>query len=205
MQEGMCIAMKGLTAGETITFGRYPQRGVDAEPEPVEWIVLDIDRNAATLLSKYALDAMPYSGDEPNVSWESCTLRDWLNHHFAEAAFTDDERAMLLSVRVMAGVNPAFPTNPGNDTQDRVYLLSIEEAERFFGSDRDRACDATAYAKARGAATNRADTCRWWLRSPGSLSDRAAFILRLGSIFRRGGSVLNDDLGVRPVVVLDLT
>lgn len=197
--------MNGPAVGEAITFGHYPQRGADAGPEPVEWIVLDVDRNAATLISKCALDAMPYSGGEPIVSWESCTLRNWLNHHFADAAFTDDERAMLVSTRVMAGMNPAFPTNPGNDTQDRVYLLSIEEAERFFRSDRDRICAATAYAKARGAGTNRMDTCRWWLRSPGIHSDHAAFIMRIGSIFRRGGSVLNGDLGVRPVIVLSLT
>ena len=188
--------------GETITFGRYPQRGADAGPEPVEWIVLDVDGNTATLISKCALDAMPYSGDEPVVTWESCTLRNWLNGHFADVAFTDDEQAMLVSSKVMAGVNPAFPTDPGNDTQDRVYLLSIEEAERFFRSDWDRACAATAYAKARGAKTNREDTCRWWLRSPGIHPDHAALIMRLGSILRRGGSVLSDDLGVRPVIVM---
>ena len=197
--------MNGLTVGETITFGHYPQRGADVGPEPVEWIVLDIYRNAATLISKRALDAMPYSADEPIVSWESCTLRHWLNHHFVDAAFTDDERATLVSVKVTAGVNPAYPTDPGNNTQDRVYLLSIEEAEQFFRSDPDRVCAATAYAKARGAVTNRADTCRWWLRSPGGQPDRAAFIIRHGSIYRMGGSVLNDDLGVRPVIVLGLT
>ena len=197
--------MNGFAVGETITFGRYPQCGVDAEPEPVEWIVLDIRRNAATLISKYALDAMPYSGDEPSVTWESCTLRHWLNHDFADVAFTDDERAMLLSVKVMAGVNPAFPTNPGNDTQDRVFLLSIEEAERFFRSERNRICAATAYAKARGAKTNYADTCRWWLRSPGIQSDRAAYIIRSGTIYRMGGSVLIDEFAVRPVIVLGQT
>ena len=201
----MCIAMNGFAVGETITFGRYPQRGVDAEPEPVEWIVLDIWRNTATLISKYALDAMPYSDDEPSVTWESCTLRHWLNHDFVDVAFNDDERAMLLSVKVMAGVNPAFDTDPGNDTQDRVFLLSFQEAEMFFRSDRDRVCAATAYAKARGAKTSRIDTCRWWLRSPGSQPDRAAFVIRLGAIYRMGGSVLTDEYAVRPAIVLGLT
>lgn len=201
----MCIAMKGLTVGKTITFGRYPQRGADAEPEPVEWIVLDIFRNVATLISKHALDAMPYSDDGPSVTWESCALRSWLNGPFADAAFNGDEWSMLMSVRVMAGVNTAFRTDPGNDTQDRVYLLSIEEAERFFQSDRDRVCAATAYAKARGAETNRVDTCLWWLRSPGSQPDRAAYIIRHGSIYRMGSSVLRNGLGIRPVIALGLT
>ena len=197
--------MKGLTVGKTITFGRYPQRGVDAEPEPIEWIVLDIWRNAATLISKHGLDAMPYSDDEPIVTWESCTLRHWLNDQFVNVTFTDDERAMLVSVKVMAGVNPAYPIDPGNDTQDRVFLLSIEEAERFFRSERNRICAATAYAKARGAKTNYADTCRWWLRSPGIQSDRAAYIIRSGTIYRMGGSVLTDEFAVRPVIVLGQT
>ena len=201
----MCIAMNGFTAGETITFGHYPQRGDGAEPEPVEWIVLDIDRNVVTLISKCALDAMPYSGNEPIVSWESCTLRKWLNSHFVDVAFNDDEWAMLFSVKVMAGVNPAFSTDPGNDTQDRVYLLSLEEAEWFFRSNEDRICAATAYAKARGAKTNRVDSCLWWLRSPGRQQDRAAYIMRGGAILRIGTSVLNDDLGVRPVIALRLT
>ncbi len=197
--------MAGIKVGDTITFGRYPQSGADAGPEPIEWIVLDIFRKDVTLISRRALDALPYNEEDSAVTWESCTLRHWLNHEFAEAAFSDDERAMLVSATVMAGVNPAFPTDPGPDTRDRVYLLSIEEAERLFRSDRARICAATAWAKARGAKTNREETCLWWLRSPGRVPDRAAFIIRHGSILRMGCIAINDDLGVRPAITLDLT
>ena len=199
----MSIAMNGLKVRETITFGRYPQRGVDAEPEPVEWIVLDINRIAVTLISRRALDTMPYSTDASSASWESCTLRSWLNNHFVDVAFNDDERAMLMSVKVLAGVNPTYPTDPGNDTRDRVFLLSIEEVEKLSG--RNRICTATAYAKARGATTNRADSCRWWLRSPGREPGRAAFMVRGGDIYPSGSSVSDHSIAVRPVIVLRLT
>ena len=105
----------------------------------------------------------------------------------------------------MESQNPSVPTTPGNDTQDRVFLLSIEEAEQYLLSRRYCICTATAYAKARGAKTNSVDACRWWLRSPGSCPGRAAIIMRGGPIYQSGGIVLNDTIAVRPVIVLSLT
>lgn len=39
------------------------------------------------LLSEKSLDEKPYNMKAANVTWETCTLRDWLNNTFIHEAF----------------------------------------------------------------------------------------------------------------------
>ena len=78
---------------DVIVFGRYEQdNDLGNGPEPIEWIVLDTQDGKALLLSKYGLDAVPYNDDNNSAgTWETCTLRTWLNDTFLNAAFTQEE------------------------------------------------------------------------------------------------------------------
>ena len=116
-----------------------------------------------------------------------------------------EEQERLQTVTATADKNPSYSTDPGKATQDRVYLLSIPEAEKYFSTDKARICTPTAYAKARGAGTSSSGTCRWWLRSPGYYSDRAASVYSGGSIHYLGDHGLNSNFAVRPVVVVGLS
>ena len=90
-----------IAVGDVITFGRYPQTASGADSTPVKWIVLDIRDNKALLLSKYGLDAVPYNDDNNSaVTWETCTLRTWLNDTFLNAAFTQEEAEAILMTQV---------------------------------------------------------------------------------------------------------
>ena len=57
--DGVLFNSQCVHKGDTATFGKYPQ--ATETPEPIEWLVLDIDtsKGQMLLLSKYVLDAKP--------------------------------------------------------------------------------------------------------------------------------------------------
>ena len=192
--------------GNTISFGCYEQDDNTANgSETIEWIVLANDGHTATLISKYGLDAKPYNTENEGVTWESCTLRKWLNGDFLNAAFNAEEQTRLETVTVTADKNPPYNTNPGNDTQDKVFLLSIAEADRYFGSDDARICKPTKTAVSDGAYTGNSGACWWWLRSPGGNTISAASVRDVGFVDNYGYRVYSERAAVRPVVVLRLS
>lgn len=193
--------------GNTVTYGQYEQDNDTANgAESIEWIVLANDGETAMLISRYGLDAVPYNAEYMSVTWETCTLRKWLNGEFLNTAFSEEERAKLENVTVTADANPKCSTDPGSDTQDTVFLLSIDEVNRYFDTDDARVCMPTKTAVANGAYTNSSSgTCWWWLRSPGGDGDRAANVYGGGSVHNYGLNVNLDNGAVRPVVVLRLS
>lgn len=152
------------------------------------------------LVSKYALDCQPYNTSYTPMTWEDCTLRSWLNESFLSTAFTEDEQALIDDTRVTNADNGEYGTLGGNPTVDKVFLLSIDEVERYFSSDGDRVCTATAHAKDQGAWTGSNGGCSWWLRSPGCDSDYAAHVYLFGHVTADGWSVDNDRIAVRPAL-----
>ena len=149
------------------------------------------------------LDVKPYHTTDENVTWETCTLRKWLNNDFVNAAFSSDEKAMIPTVTVSADKNPDYSTNPGNATQDQVFLLSITEANKYFSSDSARQCEPTDYAVANGAWEINSVNCRWWLRSPGSGQNIAASVYEDGVVFEHGNFVYLDYIAVRPALWIE--
>jgi len=126
-------------------------------------------------------------------------------------AFSQEEQTRIQSTTVSADKNPYYSTNPGNSTTDKVFLLSINEANKYFNSIEARECAPTAYAKAQGAVTyndyQKADgeaTCYWWLRSPGGNQGNAALVSNVGSVESIGGSVGDDFDCVRPALWINL-
>ena len=195
-----------VSVGDIITFGRYEQdNNIINGKEDIEWIVLAKEDNRILIISKYALDCRPYNTSYTDVTWETCTLRKWLNNNFINSAFTADEKAMIPTVTVSADKNPNYSTNPGNATQDQVFLLSITEENKYFSSDSARQCKATEYAVAGGAYVNSDNgNCWWWLRSPGNDQDGAAGVDRDGDVIVYGNDVDIVNYAVRPALWIDL-
>lgn len=147
-------------AGDTVIFGTYPQTAEGDDETPIEWIVLDVQENEALLISKYALDCKPYHNEKYKaVTWETCTLREWLNDEFFNKAFSEENRQSVINSKVTTDKNPSYGTKPGKDTEDNVFLLSIAEANRYFRRDKTRICYPTAYAKKQGAYTGSSRAC----------------------------------------------
>ena len=204
------LLLKDVKIGDYIKFGSYEQDNVTSNgKEAIEWLVLDIKDNKALVISKYELDCKKYNNAKTNVTWETCTLRTWLNNDFTNTAFTASEKAMIPTVTVSADQNPKYSTSSGNATQDKIFALSITEVNKYFTSNDARKCTPTAYAKAKGAYSNgTSGSCWWWLRSPGYNQTYAALIELNGSVDTYG-CLVNDALdnqynAVRPAMWIEL-
>ncbi|MCR4595007.1 MAG: DUF6273 domain-containing protein [Clostridiales bacterium] len=195
----------------TIMFGQYPKAAGGSE-EPIEWEILDEQGDKILLISKYALDCKKYNGEKTSVTWETCTLRTWLNTTFLNATFSPAEQGKILTTLVSADKNPEYNTDPGNDTNDKVFLLSINEVNEYFSSDAERECKPTKYAVAQGAdIADRNGNCSWWLRSPGRDDDSdavvdtsAAFVDDDGDVYSFGLYVNECGNAVRPALWINL-
>lgn len=199
--------VKNINVGDTYIFGAYEQdNNVSNGKEAIEWTVLDKKGMSLLLISKYALDRQQYNSLNDDVTWENCTLRKWLNSTFFNDAFNAEEQAKIRKTTVLADKNPKYSTDPGNDTNDMVFLLSINEAEKYFSSASVRVCKPTKYTVANGAYVDGAKgNCLWWLRSPGfDYYHSAAVINSDGSFNYSGNGVINRDNCVRPVLWIDL-
>ena len=189
--------------GETIEFGNYPQ-DKDGTEKPIEWIVMKNEGNQVLLLSKYVLDAKPYNEGWENVTWQTSDIRQWLNNEFYTTAFNKSEKAKIQTSLIKNEDNSEYGTSGGNDTEDKVFLLSEKEAETLFSNDEERIAKATEYAEKSGVYVNEEKAVLWWLRSPGCSRDYAAEVSYYGWINRSGCDVNSYDVGVRPALHLNL-
>lgn len=192
--------------GSYIVFGSYEQDNDTSNgKEPIEWLVLDKQDGKILVISKYALDCKPYNTNLMEATWETCTLRSWLNDEFVNNVFTSNERDSIATATVTAKDNYEFYTDAGNDTQDNMFLLSMDEVVKYFGSDNEkRKCEATEYAENNGAAYNDEEICWWWLRSPGYVKSRASYISCNGLIDDAGDDVNRENIAVRPAMWIEL-
>ena len=195
--------VKSVNVGDTYRFGSYEQDNNKSNgQEDIEWLVLAKEGTKILVISKEALDCKPYNTSYTDVTWETCTLRKWLNNDFINAAFSADERTMIPTVTVSADKNPDYSANPGNATQDQVFLLSITEVNKYFSSDSARQCKPTDYAVANGAWDR--GNCWWWLRSPGYSQNIAAYVNNDGDVDEFGTYVDRANCAVRPALWIDL-
>ncbi len=159
-----------------LSFGRYPQ-GENGEVEPLEWQVLASEASKKLLITKYGIEYRPYNEvDKSNIggnTWKSSDLRKWANFDFWSEAFNNDERKRII---------PSSGIIDG-DVKDKVFCLSIEEAEKYFASDKDRRVSPTPFAvKNASDAYVENGFAFWWLRSPGERDNLAACVNADGCI-----------------------
>lgn len=191
--------------GDYITFGNYEQdNNTSNGKEDIEWLVLAKKNDRLLVISRYALDCKPYNDEYTDVTWETCTLRKWLNNDFLNAAFSSAEKAMIPTVTVSADKNPDYSTKPGRITQDKVFLPSITEVNKYFTSDSVRQCKPTAYAEKQGTYKSINGFCWWWLRSPGNDQNYTAGLHYDGNIHKYGDRVNSSYDAVRPALWINL-
>ena len=189
--------------GETIEFGNYPQ-DKDGTEKPIEWIVMKNEGNQVLLLSKYVLDAKPYNEEWEGVTWQTSDIRQWLNNEFYTTAFNKSEKAKIQTSLIKNEDNSEYGTSEGNDTEDKVFLLSEKEAETLFSDEEERIAKATEYAEKSGVYVNKEKAAWWWLRSPGDYGFSAAGVDDDGWVYRIGYNVDYSSDGVRPALHLNL-
>lgn len=196
-----------LSVGDFIKFGNY-FINEGKNKEPIEWRVLEVSNNKALLITKDAIDCKPYNNEMQDITWEECSLRQWLNNEFINQAFSKEEQNEIILTNISNPNNANRSTNGGNNTHDKIFLLSIDEAEKYFKGNKDRECKPTNFAKQQGAWTCQINeylaNCCWWLRSPGYDQDYAACVNGSGDIRDGGNSVDGINIAVRPALFINL-
>ena len=181
--------------------GSWPQES----GEPIVWDVLAKEGNRKLLLSRKAVAKRPYHDADEPVSWETCSLRAWLNGDFFRAAFNDYEKQHILKIPVTADRNTYCNTDAGNSTDDHVFLLSLPEVNALLRRklSAKRKCEADPADAPDADNDNKAadDTgCVWWLRSPGSEKNEAACVNGDGQISNFGLPANTPTIAVRPCI-----
>lgn len=205
-------------AGDIIYFGQYEQdNDLTNGKEKIAWRVLTVENGNAFLLSDKILDAKPYNEENKDVTWETCTLRTWLNNDFYNAVFTSAEQEKILTTDVTNEDNPEFGTNGGNNTKDKVFLLSfgdIMNSTYGFNIEPDnedlaRQAQGTAFAKSNGVLIRDGSyhfaNSYWWLRSPAGGPNYAGIVFYNGSVsYFNYYDVNSTNNGVRPALWINL-
>lgn len=165
--------------GDIIEFGTYNDKAI-------KWQILEANGSEIVVITKDCIFVKAYNEEYKNVTWETCTLRTWLNDNFYNDAFSDEEKSHIAEVTNSNSDNIKFGTDGGKNTTDKVYLLSLDEAETYFSSDDDRIADYNG------------ESMWWWLRSPGPYQHNAAIVARNGALDTYGD--VSCDISVRPAM-----
>ena len=153
------VAAPALRVGDCLKFGSYHLTATDITS--LEWQVVKINskNDEICLITTYGIDSVPFTEDPMQRDWEKSYIRKWLNDDFLRAAFTEEEKELLVR----------------DDSGDYVRLLTSQEVCQIFQSEEDRKLLPTAYALDRGATTkdgskNGKKTCWWWLKDKHGVS-----------------------------------
>lgn len=187
--------------------------------ERVKWRVLQNDGNTLFVVADRGLDCKDYNEEYTSITWENSTLRQWLNNDFYGTAFSSAEQGAVVEQTVVNEDNSYYNTEGGNNTNDKVYLLSIGEVtnpsygfcEGYSTYSASRWMQTSDFAHARGAYTYSSSSTGgnantyWWLRSPGDYTCSAATVDLSGYVPRPGSAVLNFDGAVVPALHINLS
>ncbi len=243
----------GQSVWHCVWFGNYWQ-DIDSDgdgkvtqtddKEPIKWRILDIDDEGnALLLSDKLLDITEYNPGDKEVTWETCTYRSFLNSYdgsanayeidyssdgFLNNAFSADEKEAIVTSKVVNENNPVYGTEGGNDTEDKVFSLSVMETmnpdygftqNEFIGPDGDqekfytdadpgRVAATTGYADAKGEGFNGEATNRssglYWLRTSGYSPKYPGHVNLLGGAYAISVHMDENRVYLRPALNINL-
>ncbi|MDR2600599.1 MAG: leucine-rich repeat domain-containing protein [Oscillospiraceae bacterium] len=155
------------------------------------WRILVLEADKALIITEDVIERRPYHTNGGDITWEFSSIRNYLNNEFFNN-FNLVDQNRILETNVINSDNPEYGTPGGNNTTDKIFLLSIDEALTYFADNSERI-----------ALNSSGETSWWWLRSPGVNSDFAAYVYDGGDVGIRGDEV-DGNAGVRPALWLNL-
>lgn len=143
--------------------------------EPIKWRVLNRSGNDALLLADIALDDQKCNTNDEYVTWETSSMRSWLNGYgasmnepktdyskknFINSAFSSIQRNGIKTTSVVNNNSIIYGTESENNIADKVFLLANSEDYKdvatsygfdfendVYGDEAKRSrCSAYAYA-----------------------------------------------------------
>ena len=230
---------KNPVIGDMITFGSYEQdNDLTNGKEPITWRVLDYNsqKRIAFVLSEKALDTRAFNEDNSSgCTYDRSTIRSWMNgydkaqndlkkdfttNNFIDTAFTPEEQDRIAKTLVVPDKNPKADENPeynyvtGYMTEDKIFLLSITEVNKYLTTSSDKQADTTRYAVKKGARVvasvshndTENGTCNdphcwalWWLRTNGQYTTYKTYVYN-STISVNGNFLAISHMSVRPAL-----
>ena len=176
----------------------------------LDWCILEVQNDRALVLCDKVIEKRRYHERHEAITWARCTLRYYLNDNLFKT-FSSDEQSLIIETRKINPSNYWFGTDGGEDTFDRIFLLSFPEVVKYFGDSRQlrhknkntKYFIDDAFNVERTAVDVQQKPSSWWLRSPGNSSSFASCVTADGRI-AVGGDFVNrfnaPDSGVRPAM-----
>lgn len=159
-----------------------------------DWQVLETKDGKALVVSEKILSQRSYHSADEAITWKHSEMRRYLNGEFYETTFSAEEKGQIAETRIVNNDNRKYNTTGGSDTTDKVFLLSLDEAEKYFDDN-----------LARTTLTKKGEESHWWLRSPGCEQVTAAYVEYDGIIcygYGHWSGILSSG-GVRPALWLN--
>jgi len=161
--EGSTVDLETMSVGDSIEFGRFPV-DEDYTMQPLKWRVLAKEDGKALLMTEKDIISLDDEVKQKGV-WADSFVRKMLNDGFINVAFTEREKEQILTTTISTPKNKECKSDGGPDTKDRVFLLSVDEVEKYFPNQEDRKSEPTEYAHKQ--RPTRRDSGFWQLRTPG--------------------------------------
>lgn len=171
---------------------------------PLRWKILAIEHDKALIITNMGIDAKSFHNVQSPCNWENSSIRNWLNTEFYNAAFHETEKQLIVESNLRNYKNVVYRTSNGGNTLDKVFLLSIEEAAKFFPNDESRIVKPTAFARSKGVFVAPNGNSWWWLRSSGTTESYAADVDYGGDVDSYGSEKFFGFNCVRPAVWISL-
>lgn len=223
-----------LSTWDCVYFGSYYQSDATGKKkDPIKWRVLSLDGKVATVLADSVLDVRQYvesDDSQKEATWETSSLRMWLNDGFLKTAFSEEEQNGILSTTVSTANNKSYGSVGGNDTEDKVYIPSYADMKNsaygfsttWTEQSKTRLASKTNYFSTRsdyivnhkknsqnteGEGVPSVCSAFYVLRTPGA---NQKFVTFIDNREERGrgnlyGNGTNDYYGIRPMIRIDLT
>ena len=167
--------IKELPDGEKIRFGE------------VNWRILTHDGDRVLLLKDKTQGEAPFHIGGGAISWETSTIRTWLNKSYINVLFSfEKEKDAIIETALPASENPVYGTKGGNETKDKLFLLSSEEFLKY-----SEVLPTTHYL--------------WWLRTPGSAPGTISIVSTDKEVMDFGYDAESDIIRARPAIWIDVS
>jgi len=185
-----------VNVGDIIPFGGY------------DWRVLAIRGGAALLITVDIIEQRSYHSNT-SITWENCDLRHYLNNEFYER-FSQADKERIIEVTNKNPDNQWYGTPGGNDTVDKIFLLSLDEVVNYFGDSgqlKNKNPNSPFFIEdcfnEKRTANFNGELYWWLLRSPGGSDYSTAIVCYLGDVSVSGDDFFDYKLGgVRPALWL---
>jgi len=191
-------ALEHPYVGKIVEFGTYEQdNNFENGKERIEWIVLDVQNDAALLLSKYCLDYKDYYFEKASETWLGSGMQKWLNTDFKENALSLEEKSYIVPTCLKKRDYTEY------ENTDDIFLLSVFDVDRYFIVEEAKIAYATNYASSKYPYVESPEGeisigAPWYTRTEGNGSDLLTFVSGSGACY--GGALASELCGVRPAM-----